>query len=75
VKQGEYKGELSDDWENNSDVAQLLYKEEQKMPAMIALNGATWSEITASDSLPFWEYTADLDTLYDEENLGYKLDA
>lgn len=72
---GDNKGLLSDVWENNSEWAQLLYKEEQDMPNMIALNGASWVEVKVSDGVDFWQYTPELDALYDEDNLGYRLDA
>lgn len=75
VSQGDYRGELNDVWENNSADAQLLYKEEQDMPQMISLGWASWAEGAAGDSVPFWQYTSDLEALYDEDNLGYKLDA
>jgi hypothetical protein len=42
---------------------------------MVALGGASWSEVKASETVDFWQYTPELDALYDEENLGYKLDA
>lgn len=70
---GDNKGLLSDDWTNVSSNAQVLFKEEQDMPAIISLNGAVWQEIKASDGVDFWEYTTDLEALYDEENLGYTL--
>lgn len=72
---GDNKGILSDVWENNSDQSQLLYEEEQDMPNMLALGWASWVEVKASDDLDFWQYTPELEALYDEENLGYKLDA
>lgn len=75
VSVGDNKGLLSDVWENNSEDSQLLYKEEQDMPNMLALNSASWVEVKASDDVSFWQYPAEFDALYDEENLGYKLDA
>jgi len=75
VSVGDNKGLLTDAWENNSETSQLLYKEEQDMPNMVALGGASWSEVKASESVDFWQYTPELDALYDEENLGYKLEA
>lgn len=75
VSVGDNKGLLSDVWENNSEGAQLLYKEEQDMPNMLALGGASWVEVKASDDVSFWQYPAEFDALYDEENLGYKLNA
>jgi LPXTG-motif cell wall-anchored protein len=75
VVAGDNKGLLTDVWENNSDKAQILFKEEQEMPRIVALGGASWTEVTASDSVNFWQYTAELDALYDEDNLGYSLPA
>jgi LPXTG-motif cell wall-anchored protein len=45
------------------------------MPRIVSLGGASWTEVTASDSVNFWQYTAELDALYDEDNLGYSLAA
>jgi len=75
VSAGDNKGLLSDVWENNSNDAQILFKEEQEMPQIISLGGSSWSEVTASDDIKFWQYTNELENLYDEDNLGYKLDA
>lgn len=75
VAEGDNKGLLTDIWENNSDGAQVLFKEEQEMPRIISLGWSTWSEVKASDSVEFWQFTPALDALYDEDNLGYKLDA
>lgn len=75
VAVGENKGLLTDVWENNSENSQLLYKEEQEMPNMISLGGASWSEVKASELVEFWQYTPEFDALYDEVNLWYKLDA
>ncbi len=75
VSEGDNKGLLTDVWENNSDSAQLLFKEEQDTPRIVSLGGTSWSEVTASDSVDFWNYTTQLDALYDEDNLGYSLPA
>lgn len=75
VSQGENKGLLTDVWNNTSDAGQVLFKEEQDMPKMIALGWATWTEQKASDNVNFWQYTQALDDLYDADSLGYKLDA
>jgi hypothetical protein len=72
---GDNKGLLTDVWENNSDSAQILFKEEQETPRIVSLGGASWTELTASDSVEFWQYTAELDAIYDEEILGYSLPA
>ena len=73
VSVGDNKGLLTDIWENNSDANQVLFKEEQEMPQMIALGGANWTEVKASDSVDFWEFTSGLEALYDDDNLGYTL--
>ena len=73
VVEWDNKGLLSDEWENIGDAAQVLFKEEQDMPSIVALGGAVWKEIKASDNVDFWEYTPALDALYDEEHLGYTL--
>ncbi len=72
---GDNKGELFDVWENDSDTDQLLFKEEQEMPKMIPLGGASWSENKAGEGIDFWQYTSELDAFHDEENLGEKLPA
>jgi len=73
VAVGDNKGLLTDIWQNNSNSDQVLFKEEQEMPQMINLGGANWSEIKASDSVEFWQFTPALDALYDDDNLGYTL--
>lgn len=75
VEVWENKGLLSDVWENVGTTDQIMFQEEQEMPYMIALNDATWTEIKASDSVDFWQYTQNFESLYDEENLGYTLSA
>lgn len=75
VVAGDNKGLLTDVWENNSDSEQILFKEEQETPRIVSLGGASWIELTASDSVEFWQYTAELDAIYDEDNLGYSLAA
>ncbi len=73
--EGDNKGFLTDIWENNSDGAQIVYKEEQTMPKMIPLGGATWTEVKASDSVDFWSYTKEFESLYSENDEGYILEA
>jgi hypothetical protein len=75
VVAGDNKGLLTDVWENNSDSAQIMFKEEQETPRIISLGGASWTELTVSDSVEFWQYTAELDAIYDENSLGYSLPA
>lgn len=73
VEVWENKGLLTDDWENATNTDQIMFKEEQEMPQILPLNGATWTEIKASDSVDFWQYTKELEDQYDEDNLGYTL--
>lgn len=75
VSVGDNKGLLTDVWENNSTGDQVLFKEEQEMPQMIALGGANWTEVKASDSVDFWQFTSGLEALYDDDTLGYTLAA
>lgn len=72
--QGDNRGLLTDIWENTSEDKQLIFKEEQEMPKMVSLGGASWSEIK-SDGMDFWKHTSELDALYSEDYLGYTLDA
>ena len=71
----EVKGFLTDIWKNNSDGAQVAFKEEQVMPKIISLNGASWTDITAGDGVDFWQYTPEFEALYSESDEGYVLDA
>jgi len=75
VSQGDNKGLLNDVWNNDDSVDQVLFKEEQEMPSIISLGGASWTEVTASDSVDFWTYTQDLDNLYSDDSLGNVLAA
>ncbi len=75
VVQGDNKGLLTDVWTNKSDASQVLFKEEQELPKVIGLNGAVWTEVKASESVDFWQYTVELDALYNEDNLWYALPA
>lgn len=73
VAQGDNKGLLTDIWENNTESDHVLFKEEQEMPQIVSLWGASWAEVKASDSVDFWMYTEDLDAIYEEDTLGYVL--
>lgn len=75
VSQGDNKGLLTDVWENIGSGPQVLFKEEQDLPRIVSLGGSSWTEVTASDSVDFWQFTDDLDNLYDDDNLGYVLQA
>lgn len=75
VSEWDNKGLLTDVWENIGTGPQVLFKEEQDLPRIVSLGWASWTEVTASDSVDFWQFTAELDNLYDAENLGYVLGA
>jgi len=75
VSQGDNKGLLDDVWNNDGTADQVLFKEEQEMPRIIALGGSSWTEVTASDSVDFWKYSQDLEDIYDDELLGHVLTA
>ena len=68
-------GLLSDLWMNVTDVAKLLYKEEQELPEMINLDPSNVSWIQTPDSDNFWEYTDEFDTLYSDVEEGYVLNS
>ena len=67
-------GLLSDLWSNVSDVAKILYKEEQVDPEMINLDSdnVSWSQTTKEG---FWEYTDEFNALYSDTEEGYVLKA
>ena len=65
-------GLLTDDWINNTGAKQIMYKEEQEMPQMVALGGSSWSQTPGADG--FWEYTTELNSLYSETEDGYVLE-
>ncbi len=75
VAQGDNKGLLTDVWENYTESDHVLFKEEQEMPQIVSLGGASWAEVKASDSVDFWMYTEDLDNLYEEDALWNVLPA
>lgn len=62
---------LEDLWVNDTDTPKLLYKEEQIMPVMHELNGAVLNKNPSGDD--FWEYTPQVEELFDEEYQGYVL--
>ncbi len=72
---GDNRGLLTDVWDNTSGMSQIAYKEEQTMPQAVSLNGATWTEVKASDGVDFWQYTPEFDNLYSESEGGYVLPA
>ena len=72
-EQGANIGILSDIWLNTGNTDQLVYKEEQELPSMISLGGASWSQTPWADN--FWEYTWEFNELYSEIEDGYVLSA
>jgi len=66
-------GLLSDLWINSGNTDQLVYKEEQEMPQMVALGGASWSQTPSADN--FWEYTSEFNDLFSDTEDGYVLTA
>lgn len=66
-------GLLSDDWSNDSEDSQIVFKEEQKMPFIIEIGNAVWSMVPDSEN--FWEYSDQFNDLYDSKEQGYILDA
>lgn len=64
---------LDDIWHNDTTNRKIMYKEEQKMPILTALN---WTEFTKKpDNDTFWEYTSEFDALKNDEFDGYVLPA
>jgi hypothetical protein len=66
-------GLLSDLWVNTGNTDQLVYKEEQEMPTMLSLGGATWSQTPSAEN--FWEYTNEFNSLYSETEDAFVLTA
>lgn len=64
---------LDDIWFNPSNNRRILFKEEQVMPEMKALN---WTNFVKNpDNDTFWEYTKELEALYSNEFEWYVLPA
>ena len=72
-EQGANIGLLSDIWLNTGNTDQLVYKEEQDLPSIVSLGGASWSQTPSADN--FWEYTSEFNDLYSETEDGYVLPA
>ena len=72
-KQWDYLGLLSDLWLNVTNVAKIIYKEEQVDPQMINLdpNNVSWTQTTEADW--FWEYTDEFNALYSDAEEWYVL--
>jgi hypothetical protein len=60
---------------NVTDVAKILYKEEQVDPEMVNLDSSNvvWSQTPSVEG--FWEYTDEFNALYSDVEEGYVLDA
>ena len=74
-KAGDHIGFLSDEWINENATDQILYKEEQSDPQMVNLAGASVSWSQTPDAEGFWEYPAEFNALYSEDQEGYVLPA
>ena len=64
---------LSDLWTNKSWNPQIMYKEEQFLPKLHNLNNHSFSQ-NPDNNLTFWEYTEELNWLYNDIFDGYVLD-
>ena len=73
--QGDTLGLLSDQWQNVSNVKQIAYKEEQKLPFMVNLSEGTTTWTQIPDAEGFWEYTEAFNALYDNKEEWYILNA
>jgi len=73
--QWDYLGLLSDLWMNVTDVAKILYKEEQVDPEMVNLDSDNVNWSMTPNNEKFWEYTADFNALYSDLDGWYVLDA
>ena len=71
--EGSNLGELKDEWINNSTSDKILYKVEQDMPKMINLSPSLVKWEQNPSSKDFWEYTENLNKIYDNENEWYVL--
>jgi len=72
VSVGDNIGLLTDELLNEKTNDILVYKEEQKMPEMVALNDAVWSQTPSADD--FWEFTDTFNALYSADEDGYIID-
>ncbi|MDD3646805.1 MAG: hypothetical protein PHH06_05385 [Candidatus Gracilibacteria bacterium] len=64
-------GFMSDQWINTGSTPLILFKDEQDNPEMIPLNGAIWQQVP--NSTDFWEYTSNMEDLYNDVEGGYIL--
>ncbi len=72
--EGDNIGLMSDDWINDTNLKQIVYKEEQKLPFMVNLSEGlvSWSQTPSSED--FWEYTQEFEDKLDAKEEGYVLD-
>lgn len=73
LKVGDTLSFLDDVWNNETTNRKIMYKEEQKMPSLNALNWAEFTKKPNDDT--FWEYTPEFEALKNEEFDGYVLPA
>lgn len=73
--QWDFIGLMTDIWDNTSEHDKFMFKAIQKMPEMRNLNtdAVEWSQVPNSED--FWEYTSELEALYDADLDGYILPA
>ncbi len=64
---------LDDIWVNDTTNRKIMYKEEQTMPVMNALNWAVLTKNPNDDT--FWEFTSEFESLKNDEFDGYVLPA
>jgi len=64
---------LSDLWMNVTDVAKILYKEEQIDPEMVNLDSSNVNWVQSPNADTFWEYTDEFNALYSDLEEGYLL--
>lgn len=73
LKQGDNISFLDDIWVNDTTMRKIMYKEEQTMPEIKALNGGLITKKPDNDS--FWEYSAEFEALKNTEFDWYVLPA
>lgn len=71
--EGSHLWDLKDAWINNSTTDKILYKIEQDMPKLINLSPSLVEWKQEPNSKGFWEYSPELNAIYDKENEGYVL--
>jgi len=71
--EGSHLGELKDEWINASTADKLLFKEQQTMPKMVNLAPSLVQWKQDPSKVAFWEYTPELNKLFNSEEEGYIL--